>query len=145
MNEIRDNKIQFMFGGNCVFTIRVPNGDHYSYKIYRKKTQDGAKIYQLYIKKGGKGTYCGFVKVCGNKMTFRHNSKYNISRNEPSVVTLLDTIHNRNNTQNEILHVGRCAHCGRPLTDPDSMERGFGPKCWAKVRIFIKERNNESV
>lgn len=26
-----------------------------------------------------------------------------------------------------------CARCNRPLKDPDSVKRGFGPVCWAKV------------
>lgn len=27
-----------------------------------------------------------------------------------------------------------CGKCGRPLKDPKSIERGFGPTCWAKVQ-----------
>lgn len=26
-----------------------------------------------------------------------------------------------------------CAMCGRKLTDPESVQRGFGPECWKKV------------
>lgn len=26
----------------------------------------------------------------------------------------------------------RCADCGRPLTDPTSIERGIGPDCWSE-------------
>jgi len=26
-----------------------------------------------------------------------------------------------------------CAKCGRVLTDPKSIKRGFGPKCWKKI------------
>lgn len=144
MREIKENKIQFMFGGNCTFTIQVPNGEHYSYKIYRKKEWGTDKVYQLYLK-GRKNTYCGFFKIVDNRLRFHYNGKYNIPKNDPSLITLLDTIHNRKNTANMILHVGRCAHCGRALVDPESMERGFGPKCWVKVRTFIEERNNESV
>jgi len=29
--------------------------------------------------------------------------------------------------------VGRCAVCGRRLTDPESVRRGIGPKCYRKV------------
>ena len=29
----------------------------------------------------------------------------------------------------EVLHVGKCAHCGRKLTDAESIESGFGPIC----------------
>lgn len=24
----------------------------------------------------------------------------------------------------------KCQKCGRKLTDPESIERGYGPKCW---------------
>lgn len=27
----------------------------------------------------------------------------------------------------------KCQKCGRKLTDPDSMERGFGPECWESI------------
>jgi hypothetical protein len=30
--------------------------------------------------------------------------------------------------------VGHCRHCGRPLSDPTSIERGIGSDCWAKGR-----------
>ena len=29
---------------------------------------------------------------------------------------------------------GACRRCGRALRDPDSVARGYGPVCWAKVR-----------
>jgi hypothetical protein len=28
--------------------------------------------------------------------------------------------------------VNHCRHCGRPLTDPTSIERGVGSDCWQK-------------
>lgn len=29
----------------------------------------------------------------------------------------------------ELYHEGRCGRCGRPLTNPDSINRGIGPEC----------------
>lgn len=26
-----------------------------------------------------------------------------------------------------------CQKCGKRLTDPESMKRGYGPECWAKI------------
>lgn len=26
-----------------------------------------------------------------------------------------------------------CQKCGKKLTDPDSMRRGYGPECWAQI------------
>lgn len=34
--------------------------------------------------------------------------------------------------QLEFWHEGRCAACDLPLTDPESIKRGFGPTCWAR-------------
>lgn len=33
--------------------------------------------------------------------------------------------------QLEFWHEGQCSACGLPLTDPESIKRGFGPTCWA--------------
>ena len=28
----------------------------------------------------------------------------------------------------------KCKNCGRKLTDPESVERGYGPQCWEEVK-----------
>jgi hypothetical protein len=33
----------------------------------------------------------------------------------------------------DLLHAGRCGLCGKRLTTPESIERGIGPRCWAKL------------
>jgi hypothetical protein len=35
--------------------------------------------------------------------------------------------------QLEIWHTGRCGKCGRLLTVPESVKKGFGPECLAKI------------
>lgn len=35
--------------------------------------------------------------------------------------------------QARTLSSNSCRECGRPLSDPKSRQRGFGPSCWAKV------------
>lgn len=35
--------------------------------------------------------------------------------------------------QARTLSSNSCRECGRPLSDPESRQRGFGPSCWAKV------------
>lgn len=27
----------------------------------------------------------------------------------------------------------KCQKCGRKLTDPDSIQRGYGPECWEEI------------
>jgi hypothetical protein len=43
----------------------------------------------------------------------------------------------------EICHEGSCGRCGRRLTDPQSIERGFGPEC-AKVLGKGKKSNGRA-
>jgi hypothetical protein len=32
-----------------------------------------------------------------------------------------------------VRHEGRCGRCARPLTTPESIQRGIGPECWTKI------------
>ena len=34
--------------------------------------------------------------------------------------------------RSELRSQDRCADCGRPLEDPESVARGVGPDCWGK-------------
>lgn len=140
MNEIKNNLMLFMFAGNSIFTIVENNNNHHSYKIYRKKTDDGSKIYHLYLKKANKGTYSGYFKIVDKKLTFKHSSKYGVAPDNEDIKILEFVIHNRNNLPDNIkvYHSGRCGYCGRVLTDPKAMDRGFGPDCWKKVKHFVK-------
>lgn len=37
--------------------------------------------------------------------------------------------------QLEFWHEGQCAACGLPLTNPESIKRGFGPDCWRARQV----------
>ena len=139
MQEIKNDIILFMFGGNAIFTI-VKDNTHYSYKIYRKKTTDGSKIYHLYLRKANKGTYCGYFKITDNRLHFKRSDKYDVPANCDDLIVLHDVIKGRKNLPDNIkvYHSGRCGCCGRILTDPQAMARGFGPECWKKVRTYIE-------
>ena len=41
--------------------------------------------------------------------------------------------------------MSKCARCNRGLKDPTSIQRGFGPVCWAKAQADkSKEEQRES-
>ena len=136
-NEIKHDIIRFIFGGNCTFTIVDDSiSDHFSYKIKKKKTDDNSKIYHACMLTANKSIYFGYFKVVGNRLIFKHSRKYDVPENDPRVMELLKVIRTRHNL-NESIHIfhnGRCAYCGRMLTDPKSIERGFGPECWKMIR-----------
>lgn len=37
-----------------------------------------------------------------------------------------------------------CRNCGRKLSDPVSIKRGFGPECWRKVKEKTLEASKAS-
>lgn len=37
-----------------------------------------------------------------------------------------------------------CAKCGRPLKNPKSMEHGYGPECWGKVKAGIRKERTDT-
>lgn len=137
MTEITNNLIRFMFGGNCTFIVS-DGQTNTAYKIFRKQPLPGEEktigVYQLYIKHGGKNIYCGYFKIKDNRMKFKFNNKYGIQETDERLTMLLDFIKLRDDyTPFHLYHTGRCAHCGRLLTDEKSIQRGFGPDCWKLI------------
>ena len=39
--------------------------------------------------------------------------------------------------------MSNCGRCGKPLENPKSIERGFGPICWIKLEIARKKEENK--
>lgn len=38
----------------------------------------------------------------------------------------------------------KCQKCGRKLTDPESIKRGYGPECWGRIPgIHISEAEED--
>lgn len=138
MVEIKDNIIKFIFGGNSLFTITNDNGQ-FSYKVYKKKGCQDCSIYYCYLKYGNKNIYLGYFKVKDKVLTYKHKTN-DVPYVSPYTQSILNAIHKRNDLGNvHIYHHGRCACCGRALVDVASIERGFGPKCWVKVREHVQK------
>lgn len=39
----------------------------------------------------------------------------------------------------------RCRNCGKRLSDPESMIRGYGPECWGEiVRVVANSLENDA-
>lgn len=37
-----------------------------------------------------------------------------------------------------------CQKCGKKLTDPESMQRGYGPECWAQISGILTDDSGRS-
>ena len=64
-----------------------------------------------------------------------------------TVSTLLNNFINKNTLPSNVsfYHVGKCAHCGRKLTDPKSIVTGIGPTCSPEAREKRKNRALEKL
>ena len=124
-----DGALDFIFGGNSLFTVKnAKTENRFTFKVTKHKQEDvffvrvltSPDVYQFIgsIRKGG---------------VYKHSIKSRISPESQSV-KVFDYLTTKLNTSTlpdfiQIWHEGRCGRCGRVLTVPESIESGFGPEC----------------
>ena len=119
---------EFILGGKSYVTFQNPQtGNRFTYKVIKHKIDD---IYFVHVLTNPDvymflGTIRNFV--------FRHSKKSKIKNDAKSLIVFDYVFHHLGmgslNKSIEIFHDGRCGKCGRQLTDPISVETGFGPYC----------------
>lgn len=125
MHEINnvEKVLHFIRAGNATFSIKSERtGKHYTYRVNQPK---GSDVFFVAVKAGEGNTFLGTIfngykfspKVGGDAtLAFDYFWRWMIERNQiPQGITFY--------------HEGRCGACGRPLTDPTSIELGIGPTC----------------
>jgi hypothetical protein len=124
--------LEFVFGGRARFTlVSKATGNRKTFKVTQAKDSDDMFFASLLTGSDNEAdySYLGFIKrpavglIAGSKgrptnvaykaldWTLRHLDAGDMPE------------------QLEFWHEGRCARCSRALTDPASIERGFGPEC----------------
>ena len=137
-NQITDaaDAIEFAFGGKARFTlVSKASGKRYTFRIAKAKDSDDMFFVSLLTGPSNETDYeyLGFVKMPRRALIAGRKG----NPNHPAFIALDWALANLDaGTMHEKLefwHEGRCARCARPLTDPVSIERGFGPECATKV------------
>ena len=138
-NEVMSNISDFIFGGNADFFIiqdtsnRGIAGVKYRYKVRKGRNKS------VYLVQGGERgnlSYLGTISRARNAFFFKEAPS--ISDADRYVFKGLQWVLNRSENLPSAVHVvhnGRCAMCGRLLTDEESVLRGFGPTCAKKLGI----------
>lgn len=140
----------FILGGRAIFTLRNEvTGNRRTYSVYRVKDPN-KDMYFVNVRGDGESTQKDkegrhkwvYVGTIWNSQ--KSNSKFTLtakSRVDKTSLAFLgfswlwqklvksEPLHK----DMSIYHEGRCARCGRQLTDPDSIQRGFGPECYKKA------------
>lgn len=128
----------FILGGNAEFSIENLNsGNHFHYKVMR--SQDDPEIYFVrYMTKKNGWMYAGYLNTGTQKYIMGRGGTQNYDSNV--IKGLLYALRKGDNPLPRPMicyHHGTCGCCGRKLMDLESIERGFGPKCWTRISGVI--------
>lgn len=127
-NAIRD----YIYGGRGVVTLKSPTGVHHTYMFNKPRNEDifpSDVLFVYAVHDGHKLFYVGMVEDDYFRLT-RHSRFDNHTEIVKGARYIMKMMHYPNmETPMELYHQGICAVCGRPLTNPKSIERGMGPAC----------------
>ena len=115
---------------NGVFTVKSKKtGKDFTYKVSRSefkgKWYTHIKVESMYMNFKYLGSYFNGKLTKKGELVDTPSAtaiSYVLQKIEEGKSELLDT-------QIELMHMGKCIACSRPLTDSESIERGIGPVC----------------
>lgn len=124
---------EFVLAGRAVFTVANDKGDHYTYRVGKKKDAD--VWFVSYLFGPDNTTNYRYLGVIDADLKFRLTAKSAAmdagSRHVKVLEWALRRILEGGGLPDgySINHAGRCCRCGRMLTVPESIESGIGPEC----------------
>ena len=128
---------QFIFGGKATFTVEsVKTENAFTYRVDASDTP-GLFFVKLLAGPDNESNYVYLGTFRNGR--YQHGKKSSVSPTAKSVLAI--EYFSRALAQPEmpstlrIWHEGRCAHCQRKLTVPESIATGYGPDCSEKLGI----------
>lgn len=121
---------EFVLAGCAIFTVSNGRGEHYTFKVLSPAF--GMKSHACYVLSGSNNE-TDYKYLCSMKDCQCHTNR--ITKPFEVLQWAIRRIWRQDGLPEgyRIQHAGRCGKCGRPLTTPDSIESGLGPKCRGKV------------
>jgi hypothetical protein len=140
------NQRAFVLGGRAVFTVVNPEtGGRYTYKVSKKKSKyRTGHVFEVRVLTRSDNTkdYARLGMIFpkadhGPALRYRPLRKSRIGWDAPSAQAFTWIWSNlrrfRPIAPAEFLHEGHCGACGRPLTVPESIRLGLGPRCAERI------------
>jgi hypothetical protein len=128
---------RFVTAGKAMITLTSEKTQaRFTYRVSKIPDADDKFFVGVMTSKSNEDafTYIGLLE--GNR--FRRTQKAKLSENATPVKGfkyfcehVLENGHMPE--QLSIRHEGRCGRCSKPLTVPESIDRGFGPICWEEM------------
>jgi hypothetical protein len=143
--------VEIMTGGNSKITIvNTRTGNRYTYRIQcpKDKRRDTSTRFFVSVLTGNDNeyaySYIGCLVFSHAAWRFDYGVKARVASNAPSVQgfsVIFNSIWSLYKTHPdlELWHEGTCCRCGRTLTVPESIAKGFGPEC-AHIRSVANRR-----
>jgi hypothetical protein len=146
MSELsKEHRRQYLLSGNATATVvsRV-TGMRYTYRVRRPKPMEPVALGTRQLRRGEINLGVHFVSVLtGPENTssytflgtiflggaYHHSRKSPVNPDAPSARAFLWLWAHLESDVVQVYHLGACGRCGRPLTTPESIERGLGPVC----------------
>lgn len=133
-HELQGSQIirDYIFGGRGVVTLLSPTGVHHSYVFKKPRNEDQFPddVYFVYaLHNGDKLFYVGMIENYQFRLTrsSRFLNDTEIVKGARYIMRMAFT--SNLHTSMKLYHEGICSVCGRPLTNPKSIEVGIGPRC----------------
>ena len=133
------NNPKFFEGGKALFTVSNNKGNHYTFKIRRRKDSP----YFVSLLTGPDNTtnytYLGIFNQQYKKLVLTHASKMALDSVPVNVFNwaVQQVYENKQLPEGYgIQHEGKCCRCGRLLTDNVSIDKGYGPECSKYLNAF---------
>lgn len=126
----------FVLGGNATFTLQSgKTGAYFTFKVKRHKEDKDLYFVRLLVNSDNTKDYRYVACYYADRKVLHLAKPWNDVTIEscPPSIRAIKFLFNRLDdipTQLIVYHEGRCARCGRILTTPDSIKRGFGPECY---------------
>ena len=152
----------FFCGGNCTFTVKVPEkfagqhgcNLHYTFKIQKGEPSEKYPTPATFVKllTGSDNTadysYLGMLNEQTGEVRLTAKSCVGADGWAVRIVRrVLAQMWEGEGLQAilaagwDVHHEGRCGRCGRPLTVPESLEVGIGPDCAEQMGIPYPTRS----
>lgn len=131
---------EFALAGNATITLQSGNTQrHYTYKITAHK--DDHTLFFIRLLHGPDNEndyqYIGCYYAESEYFNAAKPWKERLVHTWPPALRAIQFFltHLDNIPDNlHVFHEGKCGHCGRKLTTPESIERGIGPECYKLLR-----------
>ena len=127
----------FVLAGKSTFTVHNPStGNRFTFKVTKGKQETAPHFVKVMTGSDNESSYT-YLGCIFNNQNYSHGRKSPISFDAPSAKAFAFIWKNIDSLPAalEFLHAGKCCRCGRKLTTPESIARGYGSECASKMGL----------